>query len=76
MSKYVCHFCGTALELLMPPNRYRVCPHCKRRLRVCENCEFYDVTGCVLGGTERFSVSHGGLCKKFEFRVPAAQVTH
>lgn len=72
MSEYVCHHCGATLQLLMPPNRHRVCPNCKRRLRVCENCEFYDVTGCILGGTERFSVLHGGWCTKFEFRVPAA----
>jgi hypothetical protein len=70
MSEYVCYHCGATLHLLMPPNRHRVCSNCGRRLRVCENCEFYDVSGCVRGGAERHTVLHGGLCTQFEFRVP------
>jgi len=72
MSEYVCHHCGATLRLLMPPNRHRVCPNCNRRLRVCENCEFYNVTGCARGGVERFTVLQGGLRTKFQFRVQSA----
>lgn len=69
MSDYICHHCGATVKLSIPIDRYRACPNCGRHLRVCENCQFYDVSGCVIGGTERFTVSHGTLCNKFQFRT-------
>lgn len=73
MTEYVCHHCGTTLHLLMPPKRHRVCPKCGRRLRVCENCQFFDLSGCMRGGTERFTALHGTLCSQFQFRIPVPQ---
>jgi len=73
MTEYVCQHCGTTLHLLMPPNRHRVCPNCGRRLRACENCQFFDLSGCLRGNPERFTAVHGKLCSQFQFRVPVPQ---
>jgi len=51
MSDYVCYHCGATVKISMPVDRYRECPNCGRHLHVCENCQYYDVSGCVVGGT-------------------------
>ena len=70
MNEYICQHCGATLHLLMPPNRHRVCPNCGRHLRVCENCQFFDLNSCMHSGTERFTALHGNLCNQFQFRLP------
>jgi DNA-directed RNA polymerase subunit RPC12/RpoP len=74
MAVYVCHHCGKTLNLIKPPDKDRCCPNCGRKLRVCDNCQFFDVSGCVLCGDQPFAATHGTLCQKFEYRVAAVQV--
>lgn len=69
MTKYLCAHCGATLEFSSQPQPNRRCPHCGRKLHVCENCEFYDVSGCLRGGVERFTVAHGTSCDLFQFRL-------
>jgi hypothetical protein len=37
-----CAFCRGALEIDGPVGRRDTCPHCKRDLRCCKQCKFYD----------------------------------
>ncbi len=74
MATYICYGCGKAVNLLKPPSDTRICPHCGRKLRVCENCRYFDVSGCMLGkGEPPFSATHGNRCTHFDFR-PAVLV--
>lgn len=72
MAAYTCHGCGKTVNLHQPPSKDRICPHCGRKLRVCENCRFSEVSGCMLGeGEPPFSATHGNRCTRFDFRPTA-----
>ena len=72
MTGYTCYHCGKTFQLLTSPDHDRKCPHCGRKMHVCENCRFFNITGCVLGGGQPFVAQHGALCQKFEFHPVSA----
>ncbi len=72
MSTYTCYHCGKKLNLVKAPSKDRKCPKCGRKLHVCQNCQFFDVSGCVLLDGQLFTAAHGALCSKFQFRALAA----
>lgn len=69
MSDYVCYHCGATVRISMPLDRYRESPNGGRHLHVCENCQYDDVSGCVVGGIKRFTALHGITCNKLHFRT-------
>lgn len=71
MPPYVCYNCGRKLTLLRPPRRDRHCPQCGRKLHVCENCRFFDVSGCLITESQTFRATHGTLCSRFTYRTVA-----
>jgi hypothetical protein len=42
MTSFVCHFCGTSLEVSEPIPRDAECPSCRNDVRCCRNCRHYD----------------------------------
>jgi hypothetical protein len=69
MFAYTCYHCGAPLNLARPPAKERHCPKCKRKLRVCNNCQFFDVSGCILEKEQFFTATHGMQCSSFKFRT-------
>ena len=39
----ICFFCGKDAGVFEFVGRGDSCPHCRSDLKVCKNCEFYDV---------------------------------
>jgi hypothetical protein len=42
MSTFVCHLCGSALDVSEPIPRDAECPSCRNDVRCCRNCRHYD----------------------------------
>ena len=42
MASFVCHLCGTALDVSEPISRDAECPNCRTDVRCCRNCRHYD----------------------------------
>ncbi len=72
MAGYICHHCGQRVDLYAPPKKERKCPNCGSKLRVCNNCRYFDAIGCVLRDCQPFTASHGATCTRFEFHLAAA----
>ncbi len=65
---YVCHHCGEPTTNIHPGKDDR-CQKCGYHLRACENCQYYDGHGCILGLPYVLtSAIHGNQCPRFKFR--------
>lgn len=57
----ICYHCGAVIENLRP-GRSDECPGCRRPLRVCRNCRFYDPQAETVGDKEK-----PNFCEWFRF---------
>ncbi len=73
MNAFTCYHCGKTIYLSQPPDKDRKCSHCGYKLHVCQNCQFFDSEGCVLGDGQPFTAAHGTLCDRFQFKMPVAR---
>jgi nucleotide-binding universal stress UspA family protein len=62
-----CHACGRTAPYtnVLPDDR---CPRCGQHLHVCQNCVYYDGTGCMLQRPEVRDTPPGLQCPDFQFR--------
>ncbi len=75
MPTLVCYQCGKQITLAKMPSAERKCPRCGRKLHVCRNCQFFQVSGCLMRDAQPFTATHGAHCEKFQVKgmtaVPA-----
>ncbi len=72
MITLVCYHCGKPIHLAKPPSSDRRCPNCGRKVHVCDHCQYFDVSGCILEHEACFVVTRGTHCPAFQLCAAAS----